>query len=88
MILAPRALEARALVLFAPVVETRPLVGHGPHRLTLDLGVEAEWNEPAAPESSLRQPDHYTFDLPAAATVKIVLSDEMQGHLWATARQS
>jgi hypothetical protein len=81
-ILAPRALEARALVRFAPVVERRPLVGHGPHRLTLDLGVEAEWNEPAAPGSSLRQPDHYTFDLPAAATVEVELTDEMHGHLW------
>lgn len=79
LIVLPRDIAARAVVIAEPIVEAATLEGHGPHPLPLDAEGRLVWMEPA--EGGERSPDRWRFSLPAAGAVRIELSDEMQGEV-------
>lgn len=66
-------------------VERRPEAprtsGHGPHDLPLGVEREHLWREPqeGEGEGAVRLPDRWSFSLPAAAEVTLVLAPEMEG---------
>lgn len=54
--------------------------GHGPHPLPLGQAVRHVWTEPLDDEAE-RDPDVWEMALPAPATVRLALADEMAGEL-------
>ncbi len=80
VIVLPRGTPARALTRLERVVAVARRDGHGPHPLALGATVEHLWTEPPG-AGEPRQPDRWTFTLPATANVTIALSDEMEGEL-------
>ena len=77
LILLPEPLSARSITLFERLPEPVDYTGHGPHPLPLSKRVRHRWLE--GPPGEERPNDVWRFDLTAAATVRIDLTDEMQG---------
>lgn len=80
LIVLPETLAARQLTLFERIRPRPSFEGHGPHELPLAQKIEHRWLEDV--ETEERPPDVFTFDLPAAADVDIVLTAEMQADLY------
>lgn len=80
LIVLPQAVDGRVITRFdlAPVPEGRE--GHGPFVLPFGIEVRHRWNEPA--EGETRQPDVFTFNLPAAADVEVELDAEMRAEIY------
>ncbi len=81
IILLPEAIEGRRLTLLERVPQPTELLGHGPHPLPFDQGVEHVWREPVAGQERLD--DAWTFSLPAAADITVAINGEMEGSLYA-----
>lgn len=77
VILLPEAMDTRRLTLVERERDPLERVGHGPHRLPLDEQVSHTWREGEG-----RPADVWTFTLPADATVRFELSDDMAGELF------
>ncbi|KIM00343.1 hypothetical protein CCC_01498 [Paramagnetospirillum magnetotacticum MS-1] len=79
VVVLPQALPSRVVSLFQPVSEKQALAGHGPHVLPLGGSAANRWEEPA--QGGERIDDLWTFTLPAAADLRLVLSDFMEAEL-------
>ncbi len=77
IIVLPTDLEARVLTQVESVPVASQRKGHGPFALSLDLGVEHIWEEPAKEQA--RKADQWEFTLPSRATVNAMLDGDMQG---------
>jgi len=78
LVLLPEPVAGRRLTVLERIAEPLRFEGHGPHPLPLATPVEHRWLEPDEGE---RVPDRWRFDLPAATTVAVRLTGEMEGEL-------
>lgn len=78
LVLLPEPVPGRRLTVLERIAGPLRFEGHGPHPLHLATPVEHRWLEP---EEGERVPDRWRFDLPAATTVAVRLSGDMEGEL-------
>jgi hypothetical protein len=79
VVILPQPLPSRVVSLFQPVIDPPRLAGHGPHVLPLGGSASNRWEEPA--EGAERIGDLWTFTLPAAADLRLGLSEFMEADL-------
>lgn len=80
LVVLPTALPARVVTQLSRIEKPQQRIGHGPFAMDLNQNLyQHTWLEPAEGES--RQPDSWTFELPAPAETTLTLSQSMQASL-------
>ncbi|MBU0551303.1 hypothetical protein KJ940_07385 [Myxococcota bacterium] len=76
LLLPAKRVEITAQARISRVLDALTVKGHGPHAVALGASVEALWRE-----SPQREPDVWTFSLPAPDEITLSLGDAMMGQL-------
>ena len=80
LVVLPTALPARVVTLLSRIEQADERKGHGPFAMDLNQNrYQHVWFEPAEGEN--RQPDSWTFELPAPAETRLSLSQGMEATL-------
>ena len=79
LVVMPPNVEAAIVVRLRRQRGDAPIEGHGPHPLSFDKTVKAQWREPT--NGAARMPDRYEFTLDGMANVTLATSDGMTGDL-------